>query len=90
MRVDKYLAKKDLKNGTYYNGRCRNSRVAVWDATNQVFWYVRNKWGCYFPEEICHPEDDNGFDLYYPVNECPDPMTFECGKIDLAEVSARK
>ena len=36
------------------------------NASRQCFVYLRYKFGDYFTEEINHPEDDNGFDLFYP------------------------
>lgn len=66
---DTFLPKSELKDGKYYIGSCRNAKIAVWDADNQLFWYIRYKFGTYFPEEICHPEDDDGYDLFYPKKE---------------------
>lgn len=63
------ILKKDLQDGKYYYGRCRNASVAMWDATNGVFWYIRHKWGSSFKEDIYHPEDDDGFDLFIPTEE---------------------
>lgn len=63
------ILKKDLKDGAYYYGRCRNAEVAMWDATEEVFWYMRTKFGDVFAEDIYHPEDDDGFDLFLPVAE---------------------
>ena len=63
------LVKTELKHGRWYVGRCRNSRVAMWDGRRQVFIYLREKFGSIFVEEICHPEDsdgDDGFDLFMP------------------------
>lgn len=58
------VLKKDLVEGSFYYGSCRNSRVAIWDGTQ--FIYVRTKFGSKFKETINHPEDDNGFDLFHP------------------------
>ena len=69
MRNIKFLPKSELVDGVYYRGRCRNATIAVWDAANNLFWYMRCKFGTYFEEDICHPEDDNGFDLFYPDHE---------------------
>jgi len=62
------LPKSDLKIGKYYFGTCRNASVAQWDGIS--FTYIRKKWGATFPEKINHPENDDGFDLFYPVSEC--------------------
>jgi hypothetical protein len=63
------IQKKDLKDKTYYYGRCRNARVAMWDAEKEVFWYMRTKFGSVFKEDINHPEDDNEYDLFIPIGE---------------------
>ena len=57
------IPKKDLVVGQYYIGRCRNARIARWDG--KVFWYIRVKFGDTFAEKINHPEDDNGYDLFF-------------------------
>ena len=59
---------KDLQEGKYYYGTCRNARVARWDG--KVFTYIRSKFGERFPEDINHPENDDGYDLFFPVGEC--------------------
>jgi hypothetical protein len=74
------LPKKDLVDGRYYYGHCRNARVARWDANGKPglgveegsagrFVHIRHKFGESFPESINHPEDDNGFDFFIPVAE---------------------
>jgi len=63
------LRKADLKDGWMYEGSCRNSSVASWNAERQRFYYIRTKFGQRFSEEINHPEDDNGFDLFIPIRE---------------------
>lgn len=61
------LRKENLKVGSYYYGRCRNASVAMWDGN--VFIYMRNKWNYTFTEEINHLQDDNGLDLFVPIEE---------------------
>ncbi len=61
------IAKKDLVKGTYYFGRCRNTNIALW--TGKEFKYYRYKMGGYTAEDINHYEDDNGYDLFYPLKE---------------------
>jgi hypothetical protein len=61
------LLKRDLEHGKYYFGQCRNAHVARWDADRQCFTYIREKFDHRFPEDIKHPEDDNGFDFFSPV-----------------------
>ena len=60
------IAKKDLEHNKRYAGRCRNSRTAYWDAEIEKFKYIRSKFGMCFIDEIEHPEDDRGFDLFIP------------------------
>ncbi len=63
------IPKAQLKHGAYYFGQCRNAHVARWDADRARFTYIRHKFGDTFPEDICVPEDDNGFDLFIAVAE---------------------
>lgn len=63
------LRKSELEHGKYYYGHCRNASVSKWDTETQKFTYMREKFGSTFPEDINHPEDDNGFDLFTPVAE---------------------
>lgn len=78
---DYLIAKKDLVDGAWYEGKCRHATLAQWDAkqirpadpfhkeTRGVFVYTREKFGEKFPEIINHPEDDDGFDLFWPVRK---------------------
>ena len=61
------IAKKDLKIGQYYYGKCRNNDVAMW--IGDEFKYQRFKFGQYYTDAINHFEDDNGFDLFVPIRE---------------------
>jgi hypothetical protein len=63
------IAKKDLKDGVKYIGKCRNAHEAVWYADKNVFTYKRHKFGYVFDEDINHFEDDNGYDLFVPIKE---------------------
>lgn len=63
------IPKKDLKPGTYYRGRCRNTQVALWDG--KVFRYIRNKFNQYFIELIKHPDDEDFWDVFVPIEEIP-------------------
>lgn len=60
------IPKKDLEDGEYYMGSCRNSEYAIWAAKLNCFIYKRTKFGSSFPETIKHPEDDDGYDLFLP------------------------
>ena len=72
-----YIPKSELVNGSYYDGLCRNASLARWDAENNVFWHWRTKLGTKFTENIHHPEDDDGHDLFYPLKR------IERGSVDL-------
>lgn len=63
---------KDLKDGVYYKGSCRNARIAMWDAREQNFVHLRSKFTSIFAERINHPEKDVGFDVFIPVTEVKD------------------
>jgi hypothetical protein len=58
------IPKKDLVHGAYYRGRCRNALIARWDANEQKFKHWRTKFGSTFIERICHPEDDQVYDVF--------------------------
>jgi hypothetical protein len=60
------LRKAQLVEFAFYMGHCRNAEVAQWDGSK--FWYIRRKTGDTYAESICHPEDDNGFDLFLPLS----------------------
>jgi Rad3-related DNA helicase len=85
----KVIPKSELKDGVYYLGSCRNSDVAVWDETHQLFWYMRTKFGDTFHENIRHPEDDDGFDLFIPVTVVDNPDPSRIVDLDLAKREER-
>ena len=58
------LRKENLVDRAYYQGRCRNARVARWSQCSQCFVYWRNKFGGKFLERICHPVDEPLFDVF--------------------------
>jgi hypothetical protein len=60
-----HLSKSDLVDGQWYEGHCRNSSQACWNAGKQRFEYIRTKFSMKFREEICAPEDDRHFDVFY-------------------------
>ena len=62
------IRKKDLIDGRYYQGTCRNSDVAKWSEKDNCFTYKRYKFSSVFDETINHLEDDNGYDLFLPYN----------------------
>jgi hypothetical protein len=63
------LKKEQLVHGKYYLGSCRNASVARWHEGNNCFRHVRHKFGDAFEEDIFHPADDDGFDVFVPVTE---------------------
>lgn len=69
------IPKKDLKDGQRYLGTCRNAKEAVWNAEKERFTYLRHKFGSSFYEDIVHPEDDEGFDIFTPIKEIPPSET---------------
>lgn len=64
-----YPSVDQLEDRKVYKGSCRNARKAMWLADFQKFVYVRKKFGSFFLEEINHPENDDGFDLFVPTLE---------------------
>lgn len=67
------VAKKDLKHGAYYEGRCRNATVARWDAQAVHFVHWRTKFGDRFTETIRHPDDEHHYDVFKPDREINAP-----------------
>lgn len=63
------IPKDALVPGERYQGICRNADSAVW--SGKVFVYKRYKFGTTFDETINHFEDDNGYDLFIPVELIP-------------------
>lgn len=61
------LRKEDLTDGALYYGWCRNASQARWDAARSRFVYRRTKFGSSFDEDIVHPVDDEGFDVFAVV-----------------------
>ena len=67
------IKKEDLQDGVYYNGRCRNASVAVWDATRQRFYHHRTKFGSTYVDSILCPEDDDKYDVFVAESICENP-----------------
>lgn len=66
------IPKADLIDGHKYYGRCRHSDTAVWSSEKGRFVYQRTKMFSVFDEEIAHPEDDEGYDIFAPVKDITD------------------
>lgn len=67
------IAKENLVDGAYYNGRCRNASIARWSAATQTFFYIRSKFGYEFVEAIKCPEDDKKYDVFVAESICENP-----------------
>lgn len=65
------IPKDQLVVGAKYEGDCRNAHIAVWKE-NGKFEYMRTKFGCTYPEEINHFQDDDGFDVFVPTKKLED------------------
>lgn len=59
------IPKNKLVIGQEYMGNCRNASKAEW--TGDHFVYRRYKWGDIFLEDINHYEDDDGYDVFVPI-----------------------
>lgn len=72
------IPKRELVKDTYYAGSCRNTSMAMWDG--ERFLYKRHKMGTTFTDVISCIEDDDGYDLFVPVEAVKNPP--EGHKID--------
>lgn len=61
------IRKSELKIGEYYFGKCRNASVAKWNG--EKFIYRRLKFGHWSNDEINHLHDDNGYDVFIPIDK---------------------
>ena len=59
------IPKSELVAGMEYRGVCRNADTAVWDGNK--FVYSRYKFGSWYKEDINHFEDDDGYDVFVPM-----------------------
>lgn len=59
------IPKNELIEGCIYAGKCRNADHAVW--LGDKFEYIRYKWGSHYKETINHFEDDDGYDVFVPM-----------------------
>lgn len=74
-----FLPKEQLEAGVYYYGKCRNATVARWDG--EKFHHWRTKFNRRFIETIKHPDDEQCFDVFYPISV----VDFGCDEIPLPE-----
>ena len=63
----KIIPKSELIINKKYNGNCRNASEAVWNG--EKFIYKRYKFGTDYIEKINHYEDDDGYDVFVPIEE---------------------
>lgn len=75
------IDKKDLINGSWYLGRCRNSEIGMWNG--KKFIYFNNSFGSYYKDEIEHYFDvkDSGFDGFIPIEKIK-MLDFEIGNAE--------
>lgn len=64
---------EDLEHLSYYIGICRNAKVAIWDGKEQKFFHTRYKMGKHIIDSINHPEMDDGYDLFIPLQKVSNP-----------------
>lgn len=67
-----------LEHGAYYHGSCRNAHVARWNANQQLFVYMRQKFGHVYPEEIGYwveaKPGEHRFDEFKPYGKLAVPV----------------
>lgn len=68
------IPKYELVHGQWYSGICRNADKAVWNSASQKFFYRHTKFGSIFWDEVEHPEDDRGHDLFFPTVAINEPQ----------------
>ena len=67
------MNKAQLAHGRYYEGNCRNATVARWNADHNRFFHWRAKFGHKYVEDICHPDDEQYFDVFLADRELEAP-----------------
>lgn len=69
--IQRSILKKDLIDGAYYAGVCRNASIARWKADIECFVHWRIKFGIPSTETIQHPENaaDNRLDYFIPFRQ---------------------
>ena len=61
------IPKSELEVGATYKGSCRNSSEATWTGTE--FKYRRYKWRSCYTDTINHFQDDDGYDVFVPIEK---------------------
>ena len=59
---------KDLKDGQYYLGKCRNAYIGKWNGEKKVMEHMRYKFG-YYKDDVNYLDNDNGYDLFLAIKE---------------------
>ena len=62
------ISKNKLIPGSLYRGECRNSDIAIWLEEGK-FEYIRYKFSFVYLEKINHYEDDDGYDVFVPLEK---------------------
>lgn len=66
-----WIPKDQLVEGAFYEGKCRNAGTAQWKEGK--FHYLRHKFGFQYMEDIPCPEDDHGYDVFFPQKLIEEP-----------------
>lgn len=69
------IPKSELRDGAYYVGAHRCTKVAVWHESRDAFVYLEYSMGSYGASESKHPEDDDGWALFVPFREIDVSLT---------------
>ena len=64
---DVVISKNELIDGGEYFGVSRNATVAKWSSGRNEFVYMRTKFRDTFEDTLPHPEDDDGYDIFVPL-----------------------
>lgn len=83
------IPKSELRDGAYYVGAHRCTKVAVWNGKRNAFAYLNYSMGSYGCDYAAHPEDDDGHALFVPFTEIEVTLTdAECA--EAGEYNRRK
>jgi len=75
--IEDILDKTELLAGKTYFGYCRNASFAIWSGTNFVYLRDGTVRGTYYTEELPHPADDDGTDVFVPLRNL-NPLNVIC------------
>ena len=78
--IVRVIPKSELEFGKVYEGECRNADEARWG--DGKFVYERYKFGHRYEELINHFEDDDGYDVFVPMEVKERIKIFLAGTID--------